>query len=142
MTKDEKRDFYNECMDCRVTSWGCIEAEEIDEFYRLIDGYTEKQLKEKVKKITKLEKENAELKEENAELKASLEEKINFYNKQGLEKISEISRFEKENEQLKAQIEKMKAELHHRLVSPSHSDSDLLDKIISLDRLWKFGQEF
>ena len=43
---------------------------------------------------------------------------------------------------LEAQIEKMKAELHHRLVSPSHDDSDCLDKIIGLDRLWQFGQEF
>ena len=49
---------------------------------------------------------------------------------------------EKEIEELKAQIEKMKAELHHRLVSPSHGDSDCLDKIIGLDRLWQFGQEF
>ena len=46
------------------------------------------------------------------------------------------------NTSLKEQIEKMKAELHHRLVSPSHDDSDCLDKIIVLDRLWQFGQEF
>ena len=44
--------------------------------------------------------------------------------------------------ELEAQIEKMKTELHHRLVSPSHSDSDCLDKIVCLDRLWQFGQEF
>lgn len=44
--------------------------------------------------------------------------------------------------ELEAQIKKMKAELHHRLVSPSHDDSDCLDKIIGLDRLWQFGQEF
>lgn len=30
--------------------------------------------------------------------------------------------------ELEAQIEKMKAELHHRLISPSHDDSDCLDK--------------
>lgn len=44
--------------------------------------------------------------------------------------------------ELEEQIEKMKTELHHRLVSPSHSDSDCLDRIISLDRLWQSGQEF
>jgi len=44
--------------------------------------------------------------------------------------------------ELEAQIEKMKVELHHRLVSPSRDDSDCLDKIIGLDRLWQFGQEF
>jgi hypothetical protein len=41
-----------------------------------------------------------------------------------------------------AQIEKMKKELHYRLVNPSHDDSDCLDKIVGLDRLWQFGQEF
>ena len=49
---------------------------------------------------------------------------------------------EKRIAELEAQIEKMKEELHHRLVSPSHSDSDCLDKIVGLDRLWQFGQEF
>lgn len=49
---------------------------------------------------------------------------------------------EQETKDLKAQIEGMKAELHHRLVSPSHDDSDCLDKIIGLDRLWQFGKEF
>lgn len=49
---------------------------------------------------------------------------------------------EKRIAELEAQIEKMKAELHHRLVSPSHDDSDCLDKIVGLDRLWQFGQEF
>ena len=49
---------------------------------------------------------------------------------------------DKRIEELEAQIEKMKKELHHRLVSPSHDDSDCLDKIVMLDRLWQFGQEF
>jgi hypothetical protein len=49
---------------------------------------------------------------------------------------------EKRIEELEAQVEKMKAELHHRLVSPSHDDSDCLDKIVGLDRLWQFGKEF
>jgi hypothetical protein len=44
--------------------------------------------------------------------------------------------------ELEQQIEKMKEELHHRLVSPSHDDSDCLDKIVGLDRLCQFGQEF
>lgn len=44
--------------------------------------------------------------------------------------------------ELQEQIEEMKTELHHRLVSPSHDDSDCLDKIVGLDRLWQFGQEF
>ena len=56
--------------------------------------------------------------------------------------IEYVQKLEKENAVLEQQIEKMKAELHHRLVSPSHSDSDCLDKIIGLDRLWQFGQEF
>ena len=45
-------------------------------------------------------------------------------------------------EELEAQIDEMKKELHHRLISPSKSDSDCLDKIIGLDRLWQFGKEF
>ena len=49
---------------------------------------------------------------------------------------------EVELKELQAQIEKMKAELHHRLISPSHDDSDCLDKIVGLDCLWQFGQEF
>ena len=49
---------------------------------------------------------------------------------------------EEKIKELETQIEKMKEELHHRLVSPSHGDSDCLDKIIGLDRLWQFGQEF
>lgn len=49
---------------------------------------------------------------------------------------------EKRIEELEAQIEEMKKELHHRLVSPAHGDSDCLDKIVGLDRLWQFGQEF
>ena len=49
---------------------------------------------------------------------------------------------EKRIAELEQQIEEMKAELHHRLVSPSHGDSDCLDKITGLDRLWQFGQEF
>jgi chromosome segregation ATPase len=49
---------------------------------------------------------------------------------------------EKENAELEAQIEQMKKELHHRLVSHSKSDSDCLDEIIGLDRLWQFGEEF
>jgi len=51
-------------------------------------------------------------------------------------------KMEKRIAELEAQIEEMKSELHHRLVSPSHDDSDCLDKIIGLDRLWQFGQEF
>ena len=49
---------------------------------------------------------------------------------------------EKRIAELESQIEKMKAELHHRLVSSSHDDSDCLDKIVGLDRLWQFGEEF
>ncbi len=45
-------------------------------------------------------------------------------------------------EELETQINGMKTELHHRLVDSSHDDSDCLDKIIGLDRLWQFGQEF
>ena len=56
--------------------------------------------------------------------------------------IEYVQKLEKENAVLEQQIEKMKAELHRRLVSPSHSDSDCLDKIVGLDRLWQFGQEF
>lgn len=54
----------------------------------------------------------------------------------------ELETERKKNAELTEQIEKMKAELHHRLISPSHDDSDCLDKIIGLDRLWQFGQEF
>lgn len=49
---------------------------------------------------------------------------------------------QKQIKELEAQIEEMKKEVHHRLVSPSRDESDCLDKIISLDRLWQFGQEF
>ena len=49
---------------------------------------------------------------------------------------------EKRIAELEVQIDEMKKELHHRLVSPSKSDSDCLDKIIGLDRLWQFGKEF
>lgn len=42
MTPDERKKFYDECMDCRVVSFGSIEAEEVDEFYRLIDEYADK----------------------------------------------------------------------------------------------------
>lgn len=49
---------------------------------------------------------------------------------------------EKRIAELEAQIDEMKKELHHRLVSPSHDDSDCLDKIVGLDRLWQFGKEF
>ena len=55
---------------------------------------------------------------------------------------ADISILENRIEELEQQIEKMKEELHHRLVSPSHDDSDCLDKIIGLDRLWQFGKEF
>lgn len=47
-----------------------------------------------------------------------------------------------DNAELNAQIDEMKKELHHRLISLSKSDSDCLDKIIGLDRLWQFGEEF
>lgn len=42
MTPAERKKFYNECMDCRVTAFGSIEAEEVDEFYRLINEYADK----------------------------------------------------------------------------------------------------
>lgn len=44
--------------------------------------------------------------------------------------------------ELESQIEKMKNELHQRVTSQYKCDSDLLDKIVGLDRLWQFGQEF
>lgn len=79
---------------------------------------------EYLKRVTELEAKNEELQEEVKEWeKASDKWKALYLD-------------------LEKQIEKMKTELHHRLVSPSHSDSDCLDKIIGLDRLWQFGQEF
>ena len=42
MTPIERKKFYDECMDCRVVSFGSIEAEEVDEFYRLINEYADK----------------------------------------------------------------------------------------------------
>ena len=53
-----------------------------------------------------------------------------------------IASYDADLNKAKEQIDEMKKELHRRLVSPSHSDSDCLDKIIGLDRLWQFGQEF
>lgn len=47
-----------------------------------------------------------------------------------------------DNAELNAQIDEMKKELHHRLISSSKSYGDCLDKIIGLDRLWQFGEEF
>lgn len=39
--KRARRDFYEECMDCRQISFGTIDGDDIDEFYRLIDEYAE-----------------------------------------------------------------------------------------------------
>lgn len=40
-SKRARRDFYEECMDCRQISFGTIDGDDIDKFYRLIDKYAE-----------------------------------------------------------------------------------------------------
>ena len=94
--------------------------EELGEI-KTVKVYNQAYVDKQQKRITELEKENAELKKESNQL---------FL--EGAKRV----------EELEAQIEEMKKELHHILVSPSKNNSDCLDKIVGLDRLWKFGEEF
>ena len=64
---------------------------------------------------------------------------LEIYNEKLLD--SDIKKHNKIVE-LESKIEKMKNELHQRITSQYNCDSDLLDKIVGLDRLWQFGQEF
>lgn len=70
------------------------------------------------------------------------EEVILELEKEKCELLGIIQEKDKAIAELKTQVEEMKSELHRRLISPSHGDSDCLNKIYGLDRLWQFGEEF
>lgn len=107
--------------------------------------YFDSSLQKQIEATLKLQKDYQELEKKNHEiLKNSLDISNQF---DELEDKLANADYQLEGRDLKikeleGQIEKMKEELHHRLVSPSHDDSDCLDKIVGLDRLWQFGQEF
>lgn len=39
---DKEKEFYEECMDCRQISWGSLEGDDINYFYKLINEYADK----------------------------------------------------------------------------------------------------
>ena len=45
MITEEEKAFYNECMDCRITGDGTIESDDIGEFFRLVNEYSDNKYK-------------------------------------------------------------------------------------------------
>jgi chromosome segregation ATPase len=162
--KDYKKDFNDKLEDDSFCDGELISIANgyITEMQNIITElekdkqYFSDNLDKQVEATLKLHKDYQELEKKNHEiLKNSLDISNRFdeleeklanadYQLEGRDlKIKELeAEKDKRIEELEAQIEKMKKELHYRLVSPSHDDSDCLDKIIGLDRLWQFGQEF